>query len=226
MNIREELERIPLLSMALPPTKAKIISYAVTKKVKKGEFIFHAREQVDGIYIISKGYAVLEKINKNNDKRAVFILSNGSILNEVILSDPVASIDCYALTDLELIYFSRQHFLEIMQSDFGFTKCVVDSMSKKIRRLYRQIENTTKMMKLDYQVSFRLWKLARDFGVQKETYITFPFDITITFLSELVGSNRESVSRSVKKLNEAGLVSIKNGKCKIYNLDSLKNIEK
>ena len=95
------------------------------------------------------------------------------------------------------------------------------SMAKKISKLYRQVANTTKMMILEDQVSAKLWKIGHDYGIEKEEGIVIPFDLSITLLAQLVGSNRESVSRTIKKLSNAHLVSIIHGRCIIYDLDAL-----
>lgn len=226
MNIRSIIEFIPVFEKADPASKTKIIIYGVTKKISKGEYLFRIREQVNRIYIVVSGYAVLERVNQHNDKRAIFLLSQGDIMNEVILEEPVSSINCYALSDLEVISFTRSQFLEIMEHDFMFTRMVIESMALKIRKLYRQVENTTKMMKLDKQVASRLWKISRDYGISCEGYVKMPFDISITFLADLVGSNRETISRIIKKFADEGILTIKNGKCIIYKTDFLREIVK
>jgi len=226
MNIRNIIDKTPILLQASPSSKAKIITYAVSRTYKKGEYLFQVRDKVERIYIVVSGYTVLERINRNNDKRAIFLLNQGSFLNEVILQKPISSINCYALNDLEVVSFSRSEFLEIMENDFDFTRAVIDSMALKIRKLYHQVENTTKMMNLDKQVASRLWKLARDFGVDRDGYKVIPFDITITFLADLVGSNRETISKVVKKFSSNKVLSIQNGVCHIYDIDALSEIVK
>ncbi len=226
MNIQNIIDIIPILEKAAPASKTKIITYGVTKKFSKGEYLFRVREQVSRVYIIVSGYAILERVNQHSDKRAIFLLSQGDIINEVILEQPVSSINCYALSNLEVISFSQGQFLEIMEQDFAFTKMVIESMAIKIRKLYHQLENTTKMMKLDRQVASRLWKIARDYGIHCDDSIRIPFDISITFLADLVGSNRETISRTVKKLSDEGILSIKNGKCVIYKMEMLRDVAK
>ncbi len=219
--MREMIENMDLFSEASPGSRTKILSYAMLKKYKKGEYLFRVRETVSAVYILVSGYAVLERVNRSNDRRAIFLMNEGKLLNEIILERPVSSINCYAMTDLEVIKIPREQFLEIMEGDFCFTKVVLDSMADKIRRLYHQVENTTKMMKLDKQIASRLWKFSRDYGIAYPEYRELPFRMNITFLADLVGSNRETVSRIVKDFSEQGLLSIKNGVCRVYDMDGL-----
>ncbi|MDR1575545.1 MAG: helix-turn-helix domain-containing protein, partial [Treponema sp.] len=51
-----------------------------------------------------------------------------------------------------------------------------------------------------------LWKLSRDHGVKSAEGVEINFDLTITALAELLGSQRETVSRWVRVLTSAGLL--------------------
>ncbi|MDO4633866.1 MAG: Crp/Fnr family transcriptional regulator [Eubacteriales bacterium] len=215
------MENTELFSKASPESRAKILAYAVIAKYKKGEYLFRMREKVSSVYILVSGYAVLERVNRNNDRRAIFLLGEGTMLNEIILQRPESSINCYAKTEVTVVKISREQFLEIMEGDFGFTRMVMDSMSDKIRRLYHQVENTTKMMKLDKQIASRIWKFSRDYGIEYPEYRELPFRMSITFLAELVGSNRETVSRIIRDFSDQGLLSIRNGVCRVYDMDGL-----
>ncbi len=224
MIIRDAIERCTILNHANPASKTKILSYGIIKKYKKNEYIFRDREDVNKIYFVISGFVVLEKINKNQDRKIIFIFSTGELLNEVVLEESIASVSCYALGEVEIISFSRSQILEIMETDFQFSKMIMDSMAKKIRRLYHQLENTTNMMHLDKQIAAKLWKLGKDFGKEKENYIEIEFDMTITLLADMVGSKRETVSRIIKNMTNQKIVKINKNSCYIYDMNQLKKI--
>lgn len=221
MHIRQIVETMPLFKEASPASKTKLITYGIVEKVHKGTYLFNVRDHVERIYMIVSGYVVLDRINHNDNLRSIFLLSSGDLINEVIIDGQSSSINAKALSDLEVVSLTRAQMLEIMAQDFYFTQLFMASMAKKIRKLYRQVANTTKMMILEDQVSAKLWKIGHDYGIEKEEGIVIPFDLSITLLAQLVGSNRESVSRTIKKLSNAHLVSIIHGRCIIYDLDAL-----
>ncbi len=226
MKLQEAIQNKPFFAQAASETQSKLLSYGMCRRYPKKEYLFHVHDAVDQLFIVVSGLAVLERVTDNSHRRAIFLLREGEILNEVVLEQSMASADCYALTELEAVCFPRALFLELMQEDFALAKAVLDSMAVKIRRLYRQLERTTKMETLDVQVSSRLWKLGRDFGVNREDYVELPFDLSITFLAGMVGSNRETVSRIIKKLSQQQLVSIREKNCRIYDMDALRNYAK
>lgn len=224
MNVWDACGVCEILSSASPASRAKISSYGVLRRFKKDEIIFEDKGVVDRFVFVVSGYVAIYKVNRNLDRKVIFVYGQGVLLNEVMVSDPVASVSCVALREVQTLSFSRRQFLEIMEGDFAFTRLVMESMSLKIRRLYRQLGNTANMMKLERQVASKLWKLGRDFGVRKDDFIQVDFDITITFLADMVGSKRESVSRIIKKFSEQGIVRMERNTCKIYKLDELENI--
>jgi CRP-like cAMP-binding protein len=69
----------------------------------------------------------------------------------------------------------------------------------------------------------RLWKLSRDFGVETERGTKINFDLTTAFLAELLGAQRETVSRQLKILSEKGLIIIGKNRFIIPNRENLKN---
>lgn len=223
MTLKEACLVPGILQEANSSTKVKTISYGVLKKYKKGEIIFRDREEVNQIYFVITGYVALYKINKQHDKKVIFVFGSGEALNEVIVEEPISSINCETLSDTVILSFYRHYFLEMMEQDFNFSKAVMNSMAMKIRRLYHQLSNTSNSMHLDKQIASKLWKLSKDFGKEEKDRIEIGFDLSITYLADLVGSKRETVSRVVKKLVDKKLIEIDKNKFIIIDPKGLHN---
>lgn len=146
-------------------------------------------------------------------------MDEGQFINEVILDRKSASISCEAFEPSEIISFQREELLNVMEKDFDLTKQMLDMMAKKIRRLYRQLKNTVPI-KMDRKVAAKLWKLSRDYGVEVEDGTLINLKITITYLADMLGSPRETISRAVKVLEEKGMVKYRDRKM-IVNTEKL-----
>ena len=97
---------------------------------------------------------------------------------------------------------------------------MVNSLSIKVRRLYRQLKNTTPL-KIEKKVAAKLWKLAKDYGVTTEDGILIDLNITITYLADLFGSQRETISRALGQLEDLKLIKFINKKIVIIDKDKL-----
>jgi CRP-like cAMP-binding protein len=128
------------------------------------------------------------------------------MVNEVILQNLPASANCEAISESIILCFPKDKLLAIMEQDFELTKAILDSMALKIRRLYRQLKNTSGSIRLDKKIAAKLWKLASDYGIPCKEGICIDMNLTVTYLANLVGAKRETVSRHLKVLTEQHLV--------------------
>lgn len=187
------------------------------KKYKKGEFIFFEKDQVEKIYIIVSGKVSIHKYTQKAHKKIMYILGNGEIINEVIFDDLPASINAEVFEDTMVLEYLSKDFKKIMEKDFELTYRIIQSSGRKVRRLYRQLKNTVPIS-LDKKVASKLWKLSKDYGVmceiknnncvfcKNDCWIGLEFKISITYLADMLGSTRESISRELKKLEGYGYI--------------------
>lgn len=206
MDIRIACEKIKVFRQASPASLAAILSSIKLRKYRKKELIFRDKEQVTQFYFLVSGYISLYKISTTEEKKVVFLCSAGEMLNEAIIQNEVASIEAEALTDCEVLILSKKDLEQIMSYDYQLSRAVMESMAIKIRRLYHQLKNTPNSVRLDKQIAAKIWKLARDYGRERQGMTEIEFDITVSFLAEMVGSKRETVSRQVKLLIEQDLI--------------------
>lgn len=188
------------------------------KEYKKGEFIFFEKDQVEKIYIIVSGRVSIHKYTQKAHKKIMYILGSGEIINEVIFDNLPASINAEVFENTVILEYLAKDFKKIMEKDFELTYRVIQSSGRKVRRLYRQLKNTVPIS-LDKKVASKLWKLSKDHGMmceveenisesspKKDYWIGLEFKISITYLADMLGSTRETISRELKKLEGHGYI--------------------
>lgn len=203
----QDIIRISLFDKLDKSTLELLLSKSSKLKLSKGEMLFHERQEVDKIYLILKGKVTMFRSSEEGQKRVIYILNDGELINEVTFDELPASINCEAFEETYILYFQRKDLLEIMAGDFQLTKRIIDSMAKKTRRLYRQLKNTVPL-KLDKKVAAKLWKLSKDYGVQTEDGTLINISISITYLADMLGSTRETISRCVNSFEKKGMIKI------------------
>lgn len=186
----------------------------------KGSHIFRDKDEINKVYIVYSGKVALYKLNESAQKKIIFILGKESILNAVVLDDLPASINCEVFEKVEVLSFDRMKFQEIMMNDFELTKIVISSLSIKVRRLYRQLKNSTPI-KVEKRVAAKLWKLSKDYGIEVEDGTVIDMNISITYLADMFGAPRETISRALKILQENDLIIYEKKKIKIKDKDKL-----
>ena len=202
-----KLNEISLFSHINNNTIHKLNEICFVRQLKKGEHLFRDKEIIKSIYIVKSGKVALYKQSESAQKKVIFILGKDTVINEVIIDDLPASINCEAFEKAEILCFDRIKFLDIMKEDFELSKIIINSLAMKVRRLYRQGKNSIPI-KVEKRVAAKLWKLSRDYGIEEGTLIDL--NITITYLADMFGAPRETISRALKILNNEGLIINKN----------------
>lgn len=215
-----KLNEISLFSQINKNTLYKLNEACFIRQLKKGEHLFRDKEIIKSIYMVKSGKVALYKQSESAQKKVIFILGKDTVINEVIIDDLPASINCEAFEKAEILCFDRVKFLEIMKEDFELSKIIINSLATKVRRLYRQGKNSIPI-KVEKRVAAKLWKLSRDYGIQIEEGTLIDLNITITYLADMFGAPRETISRALKILNKEGLIINKNKKIIVPDREKL-----
>ncbi|MPN18234.1 hypothetical protein SDC9_165593 [bioreactor metagenome] len=135
----------------------------------------------------------------------MYILGKNYVINEVIMDGKFASISADAYETSLILSIPKDNFMKAMSLDWNFNYKIICSMSKKIRRLYRQLKNTVPL-KIERKVAAKLWKLSKDYGKTVKEGEEIALNITVNDIAEMLGSSRETISRAIKELKEHELI--------------------
>lgn len=202
---KNKIRKIDAFADLSEATISKIAAIAVEVKLKKGESLFWEKDQVDAVYALVSGKTAMLRYSGSGQKRIFFILNEGALINEVAFDNLPVSVVCEAFENAQLLRIPKVPFLDIMREDFDLTYNIMCSMGKKQRRLYRQLKNTVPI-KVDKKLAAKLWKLSKDYGVKDGEWTRIDLKMSVTNLSYLMGSSRETISRALNKLIDMGMV--------------------
>ena len=215
-----KLNEISIFSQMNKETLDNLSEICFIRQLKKGEHLFRDKELIKSIYIVKSGKVALYKQSESAQKKVIFILGEGTVVNEVIIDDLPSSINCEAFEKTEVFCFDRTKFLDIMKEDFELARVIINSLALKVRRLYRQGKNSIPI-KVEKRVAAKLWKLSKDYGIEIEEGTLIDLNITVTYLADMFGTPRETISRSLKILKNEGLIINKNKKIIVLDREKL-----
>lgn len=205
----EQLEEMEIFKNISKNSLKELVLLSEVKKYKSGSHVFRDKEDVNTLYIVVSGSVSLYKLNESGNKRVIFILGVGKMINDVIIQDLPTSINCEIFEDAELLSYDKYKFLNIMERDFILSKNVICSLSMKVRRMYRQLKNSNGTIRMEKKLAAKLWKLSKDYGIQCDNGIIINMNISVTYLADLLGSKRETISRALKILLKENLIEYK-----------------
>lgn len=178
---------------------SKICKIANRVSLKKGEILFMEKDKINKFYAVLSGKVAMSRLSTSGQKRVFFILGEGSLVNEVVFDELPVSVVCECFENAIIMEFTKDEFLEIMSEDFKLTMNIFNSIGKKQRRLYRQLKNTLPIG-FEKRLAAKLWKLSKDYGKNIDGWQMISVNVSITYLSYMLGTSRETISRAMKVL--------------------------
>lgn len=206
-----DLEHIKIFKNIDNTTKVELLKNGNLIYLNQKHILFNEKDIVDKVYILIEGKASIFKISESGDRKIIFILNKGEMINEISLEFKKSTISCEAFEDCLILEYNLKDFLEMMKNDFELTKNIINYMERRNRRLYRQVKNSISI-KIDKRLAAKLYRLANEYGKEIDGWHFIDLKITITYLADMLGCPRESLSRAMKILEKHELVKFENKK--------------
>lgn len=216
-----ELKAMALFATCTPETLTALGQSLCLETYPKGTVLFSDKQALERIYITYSGKFCIYKLTANNDRRIIFIKDTGTLLNDSIEPSKLSVIDCESFSEAQVLSISKQAFLNLMQQDFNLTLAVLNQYSGKLRKSYRQLKNALTTVSVDKKIVAKLYALCRDFGRDIPEGVLIDMPLTVTHLSEMLGAQRETVSRLLKKLAQEQLLDYQNKRLVVYDLEKM-----
>lgn len=218
---KDQLMELEIFNNISNASFKELVNLGEIKNCTARSHLFIDKEKVTTLYIVISGSVSLYKLNENGQKRVIFILGKGKIINDVIIHDLPASINCEIFSDAQILCYDKNMFLNIMENDFALSKNIMCSLAMKVRRLYRQLKNSTGTIRMEKKLAAKLWKLSKDYGIESDNGVIINMNISVTYLADLLGTKRETLSRSLKILLNENLIKYENKKIKVISQKNL-----
>lgn len=199
----------------------KIAEKGKISDIEKGKVLFRAQEPATHICLQLAGKSIIYNLTHEGKRKILFICGKGMLLNEHVFNDHATSMYCETIEKSKIFMIPCKDFINIMQEDFKLAKNVMGTQEKKIWRLSHQLKNTMSSIYLERKLAAKLWKLARDFGIQTEDGIEIDVNMTASFLADMLGVSRETTSRTCATLIENGLILVKKKRIIIGNPEKM-----
>ena len=182
------------------------------RELNKKEVLFLEREVVERVYFIEEGKISLFKITESGERKIIFILRNGQMINDVLIDkNKTTTVSCKAFEKSKLFECNSKDLLKVMEEAFQLTKNILSHIQNLNRRLYRQLKNSVSI-RMDKKLAAKLYRMGREFGINKDEWTLINADLTITYMADMLGCKRETLSRAMKVLQDKNLVKFENKK--------------
>jgi len=238
----KNLKKILLFSDLSDSELETLRSFTHLKKFNKGEILFFETEPYQGLYCLLDGCVKLYKISKEGREHIVHIIHPGNTFAEVpifennenvIKDNTFYPVNAMSIEDFtEVLIVSAKPFLELLKDTPDLCFKLLSTLSKRLKKLNSHIENISlldvkkrlaKYIIAEFEKSVSQTHLEQN---QKHLFLKEPDSIELNIskydLASHLGTITETLSRTLKKFQEEGLIDVQGKSIIIRNLKKLK----
>lgn len=201
-----------------------IDAYTKDREIKKGETLYFQGERDKQFYMLKKGAVKITKLTPQGNEIILDIFSGGTIFGELGVIEPQERDEsAVAVEDGLICTMKKEDFDRLVQKVPG----LAIRMTKMMGLKRWKIENT--LLDLLYRtVEQRLAKtlinLLDDFGVPHNGGYLLKIRLTHKDYADLIASTRETVTATLNKLKNEGLIDLEDKYIVIREIEKLRDI--
>lgn len=224
MELIEQLKK-PLLFSGLNDSDLfELAAITVRRKFRKGETLFSEGEEATGFYLLLSGSIKLCRMSSDGREKVLhFVKPRETFAEAAFFGDGRYPAEAKALEAGEALYLPRQGFMDLMSNNPGFALNLVVSLSLMLRQFARQIEELSFADVTSRLASFLVRRAAE--GAASYDGITY-IDLGIKKgeLASRLGTASETISRTLRKLKEEGIIEVQGNRVVVHMMDKLQKL--
>ena len=203
---------------------AEVAAIAAKKTFSKGETIFAEGEKATGFYLLASGSIKLCKISPDGKEKVLhFVHANETFAEAAFFGDGAYPAEARALEKGEALFFPKDAFMGLLERNPRFSLNLIVSLSLLLRRFARQIEELS-FAEVPSRLAAYLLELAakKSTAFQGKTYLDL--EMKKGELASHIGTVSETLSRTLKKLKDEGIIEVDGSRVIIHSMDRLKQL--
>ena len=224
MSKTDHLRNVPIFTELTDSDLTKIASKMVPRVYEKGQMILLEESMGETFFIITQGAVKVTRLSADGREVILAILGESDFFGEMSLLDGEGrSANIVANEDAKVLTLSRNDFLDCLESYPKIAIALLEELATRLRKSDQQIESLS-LSDSEHRIGITLIRLAEELGTIKQGHVTvknLPYQQDI---ANMAGTSRETVSRTLKLLEEKKLVRRTNRNLTIYNFDTFRQV--
>lgn len=219
------LKSIPVFA-ALPDSElAKIHEYTVERQVERGAFVFHEGDSGEGLHYVKSGRVKIIKATDDGREHIIKILGPGDIFAEVLLFNNQPYPATAAAVETSRVGMIRNSDLEkLILANNQLALQLIQALSQRLLYAQQKIKNLALSDVLSRTAEV-LVRLSREQGQrQPDGSLLLTLDLSRQDLANLVGTTRETVTRTLSALKKDGVLAFDGHTVRIIDLKQLERL--
>jgi CRP/FNR family cyclic AMP-dependent transcriptional regulator len=198
------LRDIPLFSCLDEDALRDLEAAAVSRRFAKNTVVISKGDPSDSVYVVRKGQVKAVIHDEAGKEIVLSVIGAGECFGEMSALDGVPRSATIVTTEAaDILILGRKEFKRILESNRNMVFSLLNVLLRRLRRADEKIESLA-FWNVHARIGNLLMELARPAGSEW----VIREKMTHQEIADMVGSSRESVSRILKEIADAGYISI------------------
>lgn len=222
MSKTDHLRNVPIFTGLSDSDLNRIASKMVSRDYEKGQMILLEESTGETFFIITSGTVKVTRLSDDGREVILALLGESDFFGEMSLLDGEGrSANIVANEDAEVMTLSRRDFLEYLETYPKIAIALLEELAVRIRKSDQQIKSLS-LSDSEQRIGITLIRLAEEGGTIKRGDVTvqnLPYQQDI---ANMAGTSRETVSRTLKLLEDKKLVKRNGSDITIFNFNTFR----
>jgi CRP/FNR family cyclic AMP-dependent transcriptional regulator len=197
------LQKVPLFHSLPEAEIAPFGDLMRERSYPKGSVILFEDDPGDALYVVASGQVKVVLIGEDGREVILSVLGEGTFFGEMaLLDDEPRSAHVIAMEDSVVLALRREDFRARLRASPEVGIALLKELSRRLRRADDQIGSLV-LLDVNGRVAELLVRLATEEGGERITR-----KVTHATIAQMIGSSRETVSRTMRELQDRGLIAV------------------
>ena len=199
----EVLRKVPLFSGLGESDLAAFADLTRERSYPKGSVIVFEDDPGDALFLVAAGQVKVVLIAEDGREVILSVLGEGSFFGEMaVIDEEPRSAHVIAMDDSSLLVLRREDFHARLRNSPEVAISLLKEISRRLRRADEKIGSLV-LLDVNGRVAHLLLRMAEDEGGDRITR-----KLTHHTIAQMIGSSRETVSRTMRNLVERGIIQV------------------
>jgi CRP-like cAMP-binding protein len=218
------LRKTPLLSTLPDDDLRRIADLAVSRRFARKEAVFREGDRADGFFIVSSGKVKVFKLSGEGKEQVLHVLEAGQTFAEAVIFEGGGyPAHAEALTDAELLLLPKRPFVDLLERHPKVAIRMLASLSRWLKRMTDLAESLS-LKDVETRLVFYLSEELKARGIPAKDGAELELAIGKNVLASRLGTVPETFSRTLKKLQDDGLIDVRGKRIRILSAGNLFSI--
>ena len=220
-NPTDLLRKAPLFATLPDDDLRRVADLAVSRRFGKKEVVFREGDRGDGFYVVTSGKVKVFKLSGEGKEQVLHVIEEGQTFAEAVIFEG-GGYPAYAetLADTELLFLPKRPFIDLLERYPKIAIRMLASLSRWLKRMTDLVESLS-LKDVETRLVFYLSEELKAQGVPAKDGAEIELPIGKNVLASRLGTVPETFSRTLKKLQEDGLIGVRGKRIRIVSAKGL-----